>query len=165
MNSAKIRIKVGSMELEYEGDPAFLTGGIEDLLTTMGELSTKVPVENSNENSSSKLDAIKPNFDSGHDFSTNTLAAHLSAQTGPELAVCALAQLEFVQKNTSSSRSDILKEMKNATTYYNESMGSNLTRTLATLTKNKRINLISKDTYALNASERKQLETKIAAIE
>jgi hypothetical protein len=39
MNSAKIRIKVGSMELEYDGDPSFLTGGLEALLTTMGDLA------------------------------------------------------------------------------------------------------------------------------
>ena len=40
MNSAKIRIKVGSMELEYDGDPSFLTGGLEALLTTMGDLGS-----------------------------------------------------------------------------------------------------------------------------
>ncbi|MFG6532153.1 MULTISPECIES: hypothetical protein [unclassified Sulfitobacter] len=42
---AKIKLKVGSMELEYEGEPAFLTGGIEALLETMGGLASKVPVE------------------------------------------------------------------------------------------------------------------------
>ena len=40
---AKIKLKVGSMELEYEGDPSFLTGGIEALLVTMGGLVGKVP--------------------------------------------------------------------------------------------------------------------------
>lgn len=45
MSSAKIRLKVGSMELEYEGDPAFLTGGIEALLETMGALAATVPIE------------------------------------------------------------------------------------------------------------------------
>ena len=45
MTSAKIRIRVGTMELEYEGDPSFLTGGIEALLVTMGDLAGKVPIE------------------------------------------------------------------------------------------------------------------------
>lgn len=42
---AKIKLKVGSMELEYEGDRDFLTGGIETLLETMGGLASKVPAE------------------------------------------------------------------------------------------------------------------------
>lgn len=40
---AKIKLKVGSMELEYEGDPAFLTGGIEALLETMGAWLQRCP--------------------------------------------------------------------------------------------------------------------------
>jgi hypothetical protein len=31
-SSAKIKIKIGAMEVEYEGDPSFLNQGLESLL-------------------------------------------------------------------------------------------------------------------------------------
>lgn len=45
MTSAKIRLKVGSIELDYEGDPAFLKDGLESLLLTMTDLAKVAPVE------------------------------------------------------------------------------------------------------------------------
>ena len=166
MSNAKIRIKVGPMELEYEGEPSFLTGGIEALLTTMGDLSSRIPFESIAQAPISTAivsdEASIPTSTST--FSTNTIAAHFNAKTGPELIVCAMAQLELVQGKSSSTRKDILAEMKLATTYYNASMSSNLTRSLDQLTKARRINQTAKDTYALNATERKQVEAKVAEI-
>lgn len=97
-------------------------------------------------------------------FSTNTIAAHLDAKSGPELVICAMAELELVQGRPSSSRTDILAEMKSATTYYKATMSSNLSGSLSRLVKDKRINQIAADTYALSANERKQLEAKVADI-
>ncbi|MFG6532124.1 MULTISPECIES: hypothetical protein [unclassified Sulfitobacter] len=88
----------------------------------------------------------------------------MDAKTGPELVISALAQLELVQGKASSTRTEILAEMKSATTYYNQTMRSNMTKSLARLTSAKRINQIAKDTYALSANERKQLEAKVADI-
>ena len=77
----------------------------------------------------------------------------------------AIAQLELVQGKSSSTRSDILAEMKSATSYYSETIRSNLSATLSNLTRSKRINQVGKDTYALSATERKQLEAKLANIQ
>ena len=167
---AKIKLKVGSMELEYEGDPDFLTGGIEALLETMGGLVSKVPDATEPPALSAELPAVNGKENGapaakGHfTFSTDTIAAHLEAKSGPELVICAMAELEFVQAKASSTRTDILNEMKSATTYYKETMRNNLTGTLSRLVKDKRINQIAKDTYALSAGERKQLEAKVADI-
>lgn len=165
---AKIKLKVGSMELEYEGDPAFLTGGIEALLETMGTLAGKVPepppmtiVESP---SLSTNGNGAPPLSGSYTFSTNTIAAHLDAKTGPELVVCAMAQLELVQGKSPSSRAEILSEMKSATTFYNENMRKNMSNTLSSLTKTKRINQNSGDAYALGAAEKKKVEAKIAEI-
>lgn len=166
-STAKIRVKVGSMEIEYEGDPAFLDGGIETLLVAMGELATRVPNESDPKVAQQSVDANGDNatpLSGEFNFSTNTIAAHLDAKTGPELAICAIAHLELVKGNGSSIRSEILGEMKNATTYYSTSMSSNMTKNLANLTKAKRINQTAKDTYSLSASERKQIEVKVADI-
>lgn len=171
MNGAKIRIKVGSMELEYEGDPSFLTGGIEALLVTMGDMAAKVPEE-----VTPQIEApVQPPPANGvsngtavvggqYTFSTNTIAAHLEAKTGPELVICAMAQLELVQRKASATRNEILNEMKGATAYYNSNMSGNMSQNLGNLTKAKTIRQIAKDTYALSAKERKRIEAKVAEI-
>ena len=172
MSVAKIRIKVGSMELEYEGDPSFLTGGIEALLTTMGGLASQVPEETPLPEVAAPVPPANGNGNSGgapagsgqFTFSTNTIAAHLGAKGGPELVICAMAELELVQGKASSTRQEVIAEMKNATTYFKQTMVSNLTSSLSGLVKAKRINQIAKDTYALSATERKQVEAKVAEI-
>lgn len=170
---AKIKLKVGSMELEYEGDPSFLTGGIEALLVTMGDLVGKAPDEpspvvvpaahvqpaNGNGNGNG-VGVIGGQFN----FSTNTIAAHLGANSCPELVICAMAQLELVQGRTASGRAAILAEMKSATSYFNENMRKNMSAALSSLTKSKRINQISTDSYALSATEKKKVEAKVADI-
>jgi hypothetical protein len=171
MNGAKIRIKVGSMELEYEGDPSFLTGGIEALLVTMGDLAGKAPEEVTPQIEA----AVQPPPANGvsngtsvvggqYTFSTNTIAAHLAVKTGPELVICAMAQLELVQGKSTSDRAAILAEMKSATTYYKENMSKNMSHALTSLTRNKRINQTTKDSYALSANEKKRVEAKVAEI-
>ena len=155
------------MELEYEGDPAFLTGGIEALLVTMGSLAgsipTEMPLTSPTTNANGAAQAAQ-----GHSgtptFTTATLAAHRGAKTGPELLICALARLEFVQGKSSSSRAEILTEMKSATAYYNKNMAGNLTSIFTSLTSTRRIREIVTDSYALSATERKQVEAKVAEI-
>lgn len=171
MTSAKIRIKVGSMELEYEGDPSFLTGGIEALLTTMGSLAGQVPEEASPEpatpvppvNGDGNANGA-PAVGGAFTFSTNTIAANLGAKSGSDLVICAMAQLELVQGKVSSSRAEILAEMKNAKQYYKQTMSNNLSKSFSTLISAKRINEGAKDSYALTAAERKSIEAKVAEI-
>lgn len=166
---ARIKLKVGSMELEYEGDPSFLTGGIEALLVTMGGLASKMPEELAPSTSPIQTQIVQGSTplatSTTFALSTNTIAARFEAKTGPELVICAMAQLELVQSKASSTRAEILAEMKSATSYYNDGFSSNLTKTLSNLTKSKRINQITKNIYALSATERKHVEVKVAEIE
>lgn len=162
-SGAKIRIKVGVMELDYEGDPSFQKDGLESLLATMGELSTRVPSEP--ETVSNKANDVDSSSSSnGFDFSTSTIAARLDVKSGTELVVCALAKLELVDGGSGAKRSGIHEEMKTATAYYNKNIGSNLSASLKTLTKAKRIHLNATEVYSLSATERKSIEGKIADI-
>ena len=167
---AKIRMKVGAIELEYEGDAAFLGGDIEALFERMSGLLTKTPANVRSRILEAEESAVDGKGDltstgNGHfSLSTNTIAAHLDAKTGPQLVMCAMAQIELIQGKASSSRHEVISEMKNATTYYKQTMVNNLSTSLSGLVKAKRINQIAKDTYALNAAERKQFEAKLAEI-
>jgi hypothetical protein len=88
--------------------------------------------------------------------------AHLGATSGPELAIAAAARLTFVKKQDKFTRREIDTEMKSATTYYSKNMSSNLSSSLTTLVKGKRLNQIEKDVYALSANEKATLEVKLA---
>ena len=163
-SGAKIRIKVGSMEVEYEGEPSFLQDGLESLLAKVADLSTQVPSEsdtgNDTPNGPTPLAPSK-----GPDFSTSTIAAHLSAKSTTELAICALAKLEIVDGKAGVKQSDISREMRTATTYYKKSMSSNLKKSLKTLIKDNRVNHGASDTYSLSATEKTKLEDSIAKIQ
>ena len=156
------------MELEYEGDPSFLTGGIEALLVTMGGLVSKVPADtiilSPTDATPSSNGGVQPPAGGQYTFTTNTIAAHMEAKSTSELIICALAQLDLVQGKTAATRAEIITEMKGAVTYYSANMVSNMSKTLAALMKNKRINQTAKETYALSATERKSVESKVAAI-
>ena len=75
-----------------------------------------------------------------------------------------MAQLELVQGKSSSSRAEILAEMKNAKGYYNANMNGNLSKSIASLVKAKRIHENASDSYSLSASEKKKVEAKVAEI-
>jgi hypothetical protein len=96
------------------------------------------------------------------DYSTNTIAAHLNANSGPELVIAAAAHLAHVKKKDTFTRQEIHDEMKGATTYYKANMSTNLTKSLNTLVKNKRLNQVTKGMFALSATEKKALEGKLA---
>lgn len=168
---SKIRIKIGTMELDYEGDPDFLNDGIEKLLETMGNLAGSLP--SASIQAPEKILTLSGNGEdisnapSGASlagFTTSMLAAHTSAKTGPELALCAMAFLQISKGQSSNNRGDILAEMKSAGGYYNSNMAGNNSANLKTLAKNKRINEIATGKYALNSAEMKRFEAVIAEI-
>lgn len=165
---AKIKLKVGSIELEYEGDPEFLKEGLESLLVTMTDLAKIAPPEEQSQEYDAEVGAgagENAQLPNGHQLSTSTIAAHMSVKTCPELVVCALVNLEIIQGKSGADRKEISEQMKSATAYYKATMqGGNLSTAFVNLTKAKRVNDIGSGRYPLNATERKSLEAKIAVI-
>jgi len=159
--TAKIRIKLGSLEIEYEGRESFLEDDIFNLIKKTLSFYTEhkgvIPAE-----PTAKSVAGTESHVAGFDQSTNTIASHLGANSGPELVVAAAAHLMLVKGQNKFARKEINDEMKDATTYYKASMTTNLSKYLGGLVKAKRLNLVSKGVYALSASEKKSLEAKLA---
>lgn len=162
---SKIRIKIGTMELEYEGDSDFLDGGIEKLLETMGSLASKVPTESIQAPERVIVAPTDHTSDTGASplsFTTSTLAAYTDAKSAPELALCAMFYLEKVKRQNANTRADILAEMKTATAYYKSTMSSNNSSNLKSLAKSKRINEVSSGKYALSRTEFNRFDGTIA---
>lgn len=160
---AKIRLKIGQLEVEYEGRASFLQDEIFSLMKRLiGFYSehkasipaTPLPAQTNDASSREPLGNL--------DHSTNTIAAHLDVKKGSDLVIAAAAHLGLVKKKDTFKRHEINNEIKGATSYYKASMSTNLSKLLNTLVKGKRLNQTTKGVFALSASEKKALETKLA---
>lgn len=172
----KIRVKLGAIEIEYEGPSDFLKSELGDLLDAIAKITPQQPAQfakpNSQAGGANTLDpdqsmqrdaSERPNGQlSGRSDSTNTIATKISVTTGSDLAFAAAGNLALVKGKATFSRKELLDEMKSATTYYKDTYSSNLSALLKTLTKAGKVNLVAKDTYSLGQNGRAELEPKIA---
>lgn len=162
------------MEIDYEGDPSFLDGGIEKLLETMGELAQKNPstLEASNPTPGLPLSVSTPaepgraegnsSTPAEAEFTTSMLAAHSDASDAVELALCAMAFLEFKRGTKPNDRTAIHAEMKTVASVYNSTMAKNNANNLKRLAKNRRINDMGSNKYSLGKDEIARFEGIIA---
>lgn len=165
MSTAKVRIRVGVIELEYEGSPEFLGEGLAGLIQQVAELSRSSPLVELPqqsavaEQSSAEQSIVGP---LPLTLSTSSIAARMDAKTGPDLILCAMAHLELVKGLTSYERKTILDEMRSASGYFTTNMSGNCSSYVANLVKAKKVNEISTGKFCLSASERKKIEAAIA---
>lgn len=163
---AKIKVKIGTIEIEYEGEPAFLSDGLPDLLEKMGSLSRNAEVSITSSGteqpeSSPFEETVVNNVKVIGQLSANSVAARLSVKSGADIIICALATLEVVEGKGGVTKKEIQSEMRKATSYFNANHISNYGKNLDTLIKAKRVNQLGSDNFALTASERKFVEAKI----
>jgi hypothetical protein len=91
----------------------------------------------------------------------NSIAAKLDVKSGSDLVLAAC--FAITRSNvTSCSRTEILAEMRRATSYYKTSDKNNLSKYIKTLLKDKKILEQSSGSYALSAATRTDLEAKVA---
>lgn len=160
VHSSKIRIRMGSIELEYEGSEAFLKNELPDLLAVVSNL-----YRNSGATAEGADDGDGPGgAGAGQDYqlSTSTIAARLGVSSGPDLIVAAAAHLTLVLKRFPFSRSQLLSDMKEASSYYKASYSKNLSAYLDRLVKGHKLVESAKDMYALSATEKTNIERTLA---
>jgi hypothetical protein len=148
-----ISLKIGHIEISYDGDQAYIEGG---LLTLLGRL-VEMPIAAVKQAGSSSAEA--PTEAIGH--TTSQIAQIISASTGPDLAIAAMAHLTLAKGQPKIQRADILAEMKEASSFYKENYSSNLSSILNGLVKKKQISPISANTFALPHNMKKEFEDKL----
>jgi len=160
MNS-RIRLKMGDIEVEYEGSEDFVKTELINLVSEVANLyresglyagSTAMP-RTANEVS------LPPSAVAG---TTGAIASRLSSKSGTDLVIAAAAHLALVKGLASFTRQQLLEEMRTATAYYKKSYTNNLSRYLQTLLKAGDLFESAKDTYALSAGKREELEKLLA---
>lgn len=161
--SMKLKIKMGHIEFEYEGDAAYDNEAVKDLFSHIETLMVSAPPgafspppagngETSSGGETGDLAAL----------GMNTVAARLDAKSGPDLVMCAAAYLQICQGKTTFKRKELLKAMQEATNYYNAVMNKNLSNILKALTSGKRLNSLAENKMSLAASEIGPMKAKLA---
>lgn len=163
--TSKIRIKIGDVEVEYEGTEDFLRDELSELLSAVLELhrekggSSNGVSSNSGTNSSAAENGHGGAIDTG---TVTTIAAKLKPSTGPDLANCAATRLIVGLSQPSFTRKELLTEMKSATSYFEQSYANNLSAALKTLISQDKFRKIAKGRYTLSSAERHRLESQLA---
>jgi hypothetical protein len=157
---AKIKIKVGEVEIDYEGDAAFLKDGLLEVCKELSQLNEHIPVSRTPQHHKAREDHAGGKSLGKH--SIVTIATLLGANSGPELVGAAAAYLHFSEGKTEFTRAEILNSMKTATGYWQENYSANLSGSLKSLTKADKLRVVRDDTYSLPAKESKRLEAEIA---
>jgi hypothetical protein len=161
MSEAKIKIKVGQIEIDYEGDAGFLKDGLLEICKELTQLHEHIPAPRQpQEQSQSSIAAVVGKSAGKH--STVTIATVLGAETGPDLITVAAAYLHFSGGKVEFTRGQLLAAMKTASGYWKETYSNNLTAALDRLTKADKLRVVKDDTYSLPAKEITRLEAELA---
>lgn len=155
---SKIKIKLGPIEVEYEGSESFLKQELPDLIKTVTELYKSTGAKMGNLDDEGKM---KKDQSGGLQLSTTSIAAKLSCTSGPDLIVATAAHLTLVKGLERFSRKQLLEEMKTASGYYKTTYRDNLSTNIKTLLKDK-LNEPSSGHFSLSATALKELKAQLA---
>jgi hypothetical protein len=161
--SSKLRIRIGEVEIDYEGTEEFLKQDLPQLLKTAMELhkaSGGSISGGTGKTGATDGSASAPKVAS---LTTGGIAAKLGAKSGSDLLKAAAAYLALVKNAQTFSRQQLLSEMQSATSYYKKSYSTNLTKYIKTaLQKDGFLSETAKNSYALTAGARADLERRLA---
>ena len=161
-----LKIKLGRLELEYEGSEEFLKTELPAVLESLSQVTVS---EHESEDEHATPESVSangagaaPGTKSSIQMSTSNVAAKLGCASATDLALAASAHLTLVMGKDTFNRDELLDDMQSATSYYMESHRKNLSRTLTTLIKDGKLIERSNNVFALHASQRQQLEENLS---
>ena len=162
----KLKIKMGHIEFEYEGDAAYDNEAVKDLFTHMESLMVSAP-PGAFDNPNLAPNGVAPDSDGDTtpdtiNLSIQSVCAHMKAKSGSEVAIAAATHLQLCEGRKSFNRKELLSDMQNASGYYNQVMSSNLTRILKGLIGSKRIMALNGEQMALSSSELASAKAQLA---
>jgi hypothetical protein len=156
--SSKIRIKMGDIEIEYEGSEEFLRAELPELLSAVSELYHKTSSDEPAPEGKGSEGGDDHNG-APHVGTTATIAARLQCESGPDLALAAAGRIVLGLKREAFTRQELHAEMKSARSFYSKNMGSNLSSILNGLVKAGKFNEVSSGNYTLAQADRTRIES------
>jgi hypothetical protein len=157
--ASRIRLKVGDVEVDFEGTEDFIKKEIPVLLAAMAKHAHTNGGGTPNTSSTSGATS-----NSGKLVGTTaTLAGKLKVKSGTDLLVAAAARLTFVSNTPEFTRQQLLDEAKGASGYYKSSVSNNLTKLLNALVKSGDFLEPKRGSYALGANKKAELEKSLVS--
>ncbi len=157
---SKIKIRLGQIEIDYEGAHEFLKQDLQKLLAAVVELRQKAG-EPEESDETPVTPETKAKGKGKFQGTVSTFAVRLGAKSTRDLIIAAAAKLTLADGKDTFSRNELLAAMQTASNHYKKSDSSNLSKTLGVLL-NGRLTENSKDTFALTADELQKLRTSLA---
>lgn len=159
--TAKVRIKAGPVEFEYEGETELAVADIKDLFSHI-ETLFKVPVlAEGGETHASPPPPKTNDIASVQKLHINSIATKLGAKTGADVALAAAAALQIFDEKDTFTRTELLDMMKKGTMHYRDTMSGNLTSIIKSMLGPK-LNQISDGVYSLTNDAYQDLVGKLA---
>jgi hypothetical protein len=157
--ATKLKVKIGRIEFEYEGETKFTQEDIKDLFSHLEALT---PEQEPLASFSDRENMPPPSIGRLPSLSTSTIASRLSVKGASKVVLAAAAHLQLIQGKETFSRQELTSDMKTATQHYNENIGKNLSNTLKAMVANKVLNEVRTGIFSLTAAKVMELEALLA---
>jgi hypothetical protein len=149
--TSRIKLRVGEIEIEYEGDPKVLTIELPKLLKAINEANPGFAGA-----------APRGSTITGDALSVTTVAQKLGAHKLPDLIIAAAMALTG-RGSKAFDKKDLRKEMRDATGFYKGAMANNFDNALNRLAKTGRITHSGGSNYALPPTQIDSLMKRLKA--
>jgi len=159
---SKLKIKVGLIEVDYEGEEKFLKEEFPQLLLAVTKLHKELGNTITPPQVAPSEKGKAPITDLGQ-ASTSTIAQKIGGGSGPELVLAASTYLTLVLNKDSFTRKEITEEIKKAKAFFKANYVSNLSTILKRLCANGKLNELGSEVYSLNESAKTALTTQLNA--
>lgn len=154
--SIKLRLKVGDVELDYEGDEALIKTELQAILANVisvvstasnGGRGEDYGVASNDTSGPAQAQGGSPGFQR----TVTNILVKLGSKEQQDLVVAAAAYLTLVEGKGEFLRKDLLDAMKSATGYFKTNHSKNLSYLLDGLMKAGKINNLGKDRYSVDS--------------
>jgi hypothetical protein len=159
--TGKFSLKVGNVEIGWEGEAAFLQSDLPELISVLLEAIAANSSETSNGEISNAASIGPSEPKMGKTFTTGSIAAKYQPKSASDLFKIALYKLHDSDGLETATRSQIHDEMKQAPKFYKRSMLNNLSNTIDTLLAQGEINEPSSGYYALSHDTHEVIEARV----
>jgi len=149
---ARVKLKYGEIELEYDGPEDFLKTELASLISAVSSLRAVAPHKKGAGDSGTG--------DIGGETSVSTIAQQLDVKSGSDLIMAAALSLARSGKQNFSKK-DLRACMRQAAVYWKAAYASNFDTYVTRLVKKGRLNHTGGTNHSLPADELKTLNLKI----
>jgi hypothetical protein len=147
----KIGIKIGQVEINYEGEEAFFREELPKIILEVSHLAkNKELIEKPTKDPDIAPDIKNPG--KKLDISVKTIAAKMGQKTGPDLILAAAAYLTFVDNTESFTKAELAKAMRTAPALNKKSYTNNFGAYIERLVAQQELTQNSSGKYALSSN-------------